>query len=200
MKVTLKIKIAAFFIMHFAWFKKIMYMLTMAKTKHNGDGHPVKETKNVRMIVERLDFGRHWTKDPKVDTMYHPRVVQRLVDNKWHEKHSLDCDDHAGYYAAVLVKSQLAKRVWVGTYNFIEKDTGAFAGHALCVFEDRFGNYLWMDYDYPMIISNKWQWVDKSAQVFNVDPVAAVMFEVVSVDKHDTPKFGKIETKGYLKK
>ncbi len=106
--------------------------------------HPVKPVASVSEIPERLSWGQNYKADRRgSDRFYHPRRIQLRIDK---DVRIGDCEDHAGYWIACLLKSGLAKRAWLGAVFFVRD---GIQGHAVCLYEDRAGQFWWCDYGMP---------------------------------------------------
>jgi hypothetical protein len=108
-------KLIKFGMKYLHFFTKIWYRITLFFTKKNG--HAVKTVTDIRRIPELLDFGNDYKADPRMDVFYHPSRVQRMLDNRSF-KH-FDCEDHAGYFTTVILKSKLAPKVYLGILMFV---------------------------------------------------------------------------------
>lgn len=111
-------------------------------------GHPVKVATSVDEIAARLRIkepGDMWVADPldgKLDVLKHPRLVQRAIDER---RPVGDCDDHAGYWCSVLLKSGLATDVYFATLQMADEEGPS--GHAFALFQVE-GDRRWFSADY----------------------------------------------------
>jgi len=184
-KLNRKKKLVIFGMKHFNFFVVLWYRITLFFTRKHG--HVVKTQDSIRKIPEFLNFGNSYKPDPKVDILYHPSKVQKMFDTKTF-KH-VDCEDHASYWATVILKSNLAPKAWLGILFYIQD--GKTAGHVVCVFQDSDKNYWWGDYNYPEKLEGKWDWADKAAAGYGSVPFASAMIEVKKIKSNDTPVLGK---------
>ena len=105
-------------------------------------------------VVIRLAYGSKYKADRR-DSLTHPRRIQQRVD----EGTVLlgDCDDHAAYWAAVLLRSGLADEMYFGDLQF--ETRGRRTGHAVAVFCTE-GSWYWADYGMPILIPERDAWAD----------------------------------------
>lgn len=185
MKIETKKKLINFGAKYFKFFIKLWYAITQRFTIFKG--HPVEAVENVNLIAERLEFGTLWKSDPRIDIMYHPSKTQRWVD--LHAFKHFDCEDHSAYSSAVLLKSNLVKKIWIAVYymEFRKQITG----HSFYVYEDFDGTYHWADYSFPKKTNSLWDSVYENAKEFHSKPFGAVMIEVKDISDNDTLEFGK---------
>lgn len=164
---------------------RMLWMFTYNKK------HPVATYTNINDIPKTLKWGSGYKFDPPRDPVYHPTQIQKRIDAGYKIG---DCDDHAIYWAAALIKNKLAKRVWFSTY-FYTTDSGERAGHAICVFQGLDGKYYWGDYSTPnpVEIDNKllpttFEWVETAMKAYGAVRIkTANMFEVKRLNWRDTP-------------
>lgn len=189
MKLKVKKKFVSFFVANFAWLGKLWYQTTLffTRIKH----FPIEPANDINRIPERLKFGTGYKPDPKIDIMYHPSRVQKWVETN--RITHMDCDDHASYWISVILKSDLAKEVYLGTFQFILD--GKIQGHALVIFKDVENHWWCADYKYPIKLDDKWDFAWKSAESFNSTPIVATTFRVNKITKNDTPILGKVQAK-----
>jgi hypothetical protein len=190
-KLSRQKKLTVFGMKHFGFFVVLWYRITLFFTRKHG--HPVETVDSINRIPEKLDFGNDYKPDPKIDTMYHPSRVQKMLDTETF-KH-FDCDDHAIYWATVIKKSNLAKKVWLGIVRFVVN--GITEGHVVCVYQDDSGQYWWGDYNYPNKIDDKWDYAEMAAQGYASHAYAAALIEVNGVKENDTPVLGKYSCKSF---
>lgn len=165
------------------------YRITMFFTKDKK--YPVKKSKTTKEILEALNWGKTWTADPlkgTFDMMYHPTRIQR---NSFLGRSIGDCDDHAIYWCASLLKSKLASKVWLSFYQY-EKLDGTVGGHVVCVYRDWYGEYYWADYNLPESIPDTFAWVGLLGKRKRRKILGAAKIEVLRLKKDDTPVFGEI--------
>ena len=173
----------------FLWFAKVWYKITIYFTQTKN--FPVKVYSTPEEIASALEYGTMWRSDPlggAFDVVYHPTRVQRNIAEN---EEIGDCDDHAIYWCAALLKSGLAKRTWISFYH-MEKRSGRISGHALCVFQGLDDKYYWTDYHHPRIMWHKHQWYEQSSYQRGAKPLHAAMLEVKYLKFDDTPVFGKV--------
>jgi hypothetical protein len=176
---------------HLMWFPKLWYTLTMRLTKINGS--KVVLYNDTAEIASSFDWGMLYKRDPlqgKLDYLAHPsRLAKNIADDALFG----DCDDHAIWWCTTLLKSGLAKRTWFSFYTMVKKNSLEMSGHAICVLQYEDGTYAWTDYRLPSSLLEDWhKWPRRSAEVYEAEPVAACMIEVVEVKEDDTPVFGEI--------
>lgn len=143
-----------------------------------------------RDIAAYLNYGNSYVPDkPHFDAMYHAThsEVHLLTGNHA----SMDCDDHAAYWAQALLRSGLAKKVWIGDFRMVD-DKGHTEGHALCVFRDSDGKRYWADYANPRDFDGDWDWAEQSAQTFGKKLICAGLIEVAGVTPDGRIKFGRV--------
>lgn len=148
-------------------------------------GSEVRRAKSIGEVLDRLEYGRLWRADKgHGDFITHPRRIQRRIEDK---APIGDCDDHAAYWCAVLHKSGLAKRVWMGWVMLQpHKGSGRVGrfGHCICIFEHSNGGYYWVDYEmptlhsHPEILLGEWGWATEVAHAYDSDPVCATLCPV----------------------
>jgi hypothetical protein len=176
---------------HFLFFVKLWYGLTMRLTKVNTNR--VRNFETLDEIPHSFGWGSRYKKDPlngKLDYLTHP---SRLARNVELGEPFGDCDDHAIYWCVALLKSGLASRAWLCIYQ-MEKEDGSFSGHAICTFKSTKDNmYYWSDYPLPTYLDEyRDKWAYRSAQTYGATPLCAGMIEVTAVKEDDTPVFGEI--------
>lgn len=162
----------------------------------------VAKAKTIDEIPTLFSYGGLYKSDPlggRLDYLAHPSRLERRLSKRTSGDKFGDCDDHAIYWAAKLVKSNLAHHVWFAFYTMYDEETSKYSSHSVCVFEDNL-DLFWADYRLPTNtgtanIENKWQWAELSAFLYGRKPIAALMVRVQKLDANDTPVFGKIETK-----
>lgn len=142
------------------------YGLT-ARIGDERDGDPVLPAANLDALVMRLGAASLYRAD-KADTMRHPRIVQRRLNRG--EKIG-DCDDHASYVSAVLLKSNLAAEVYPSIIHF-ERD-GKPSGHAFVLFRSNDGYADWyvMDYFAPTRVDTPRDGFEAIAKSFGATPI-----------------------------
>ncbi len=132
------------------------YAFTMWLTGKRGV--EIKGYESEHQIAEALSWGRTWVSDPLggvLDNMYHPTRVQFNMNLG---RPVGDCDDHAVYWCAALLKSKLARKVWLSFYQY-ERVDGHVGGHVVCVFEKLGGGCYWVDYGIPAKIAKRSDWL-----------------------------------------
>lgn len=179
------------FLYNFAFFWSIWYSFWVKVTNPSKGKAVLPTFKSTNEIIEALGFGEDYVKDPlngALDIMYHPREIQDRINN---DEKVGDCDDHAIYWAACLLKADIAKDAWIGTIYYKRED-GSFGGHAVCVFEDYSGQLFWSDYRMPVAVASHEEWTHQIGnERYGVKAVASALVPVISLDKDDTPKFGR---------
>jgi len=148
------------------------YGLT-ARVGDRRDGDVVEIASTIEELSRRLAGGTRYVADG-VDTMRHPRVVQRRI--RLGEEIG-DCDDHASYIASVLLKSNLAREVYLAQLHMQDPD-GGVSGHAFVVFsanDDHDPNWYAMDYAMPLSAGAIRDVIEKMAASFAATPIAAAV-------------------------
>ena len=196
---TRKQKISSWFIKFFvsrlSWIVPLWYGMSMFFTRKKAT--PVKTFLTAEDIAVQLDGGADWREDPwsgVLDVCMHPTKFQgRLNEAVLGETDEIgDCDDHAAYWAAALLKSGLATKVWFSFLQMRKKDTGKVSGHVVCVWNDTSGNLLWADYVNPTLIVDKWDWAEGNAKARNAEVIGAAMIEVEKITSKDSLVFGTV--------
>jgi len=173
----------------FLWAVKLWYSTTMYFTQN--ENYPVQVYDSADKIIEAMKFGNTWRSDPWggiLDNLYHPTRIQKNIDE---QEDVGDCDDHAIYWCATLLKSGLAKRAWISFYH-MEKSGGKISGHVVCVYQDLDGLYYWTDYRRPKPLKYKHQWYEESSFQRGATPLHAAMIEIKHLKFDDTPVFGRV--------
>ena len=199
----MKRKFLKFWFSHCLFLVKLWYTLTMILTYKRG----VKVETNFNSYQEiayELAFGMRYKKDllrETLDVMIHPTRIQDRIN-----KNQLigDCEDHAGYWVATLLKTKLVKNAWLGFTMFGDAND-SIQGHAVCVFEDWAGEMFWVDYNKPNKFSNfpnvrTWDWCEQVCKAFSseddtLNPISAGMFKIEKLSNKDRPIFGEITHK-----
>ena len=171
------------------WFSARWYQFTMWLSKK--PGARVREYSNIEEIIGAMNYGKLYQQDEifniKSDHMTHPGALQLKLDNG---KGFGDCDDHAIYWCAALLKSGLAKKVWIGIFTM--KNDKGYSGHAICVFEDMDHELNWCDYRMPTKIEKMSDFQNQSAERFGKQAICGAIWHVTHLKNDDTPVFGKI--------
>lgn len=109
-----------------------------------------------------------------------------------------NCDEHAAYWCACLLKSGLVDNVWMGTLQMQAPD-GTISGHAVSVFDRPGTGSLWTaDYDVPVSIgTDRWGWVDVYCQRYGAKPVFATLAKVIRLDADDLIVMRPEAARGY---
>jgi hypothetical protein len=156
----------------------------------------VKIYDTIEEIPKAFNNGKDYRSDMffgrKSDHLTHPTVLQGRIEDK--EKFG-DCDDHAIYWCAALIKSKLASKVWLGFYHMINEESGEITGHAVCVFADHSNVLHWADYRNPRKISKvvgPRDFMIQSAYSYGKKAIKGAIILIKELDENDTPKFGKI--------
>jgi len=176
---------------HFLFFVKLWYGMTMRVTKLKGKR--VRKFDSLNEIPNSYGWGTRYKRDPlngKLDYLTHP---SRLAHNAENELPFGDCDDHAIYWCVALLKAGFASQTWFCIYQ-MEKEDGSLSGHAICVYKSASdGMYYWVDYPLPSCMDEfRDKWAYRSAETYNATPLCAGMIEVTEVKEDDTPVFGEI--------
>lgn len=181
---------------HFTFISLWWYLLTMKLSRKIGVS--VKKYKKIEDIPAAFEFGRKYRWDQlfgsKSDHLTHPTRLQWRINNDFEFG---DCDDHAIYWCAALLKSKLAKRVWFAFYSMKKQDPmnktsrADRMAHAVCVFQGLDGEFYWCDYGVPKKIDTVSQFMVESASTYGYLPIAGVICHIDGLRDDDTPKFGK---------
>jgi len=193
MKKNFKEKITGIFLPIYLYLRifkiRMLWMFTYKKN------HPVASYEKINDIPLTLKWGSLYKYDPPRDPVYHPTQIQKSLD----EGNKIgDCDDHAIYWSAALIKNKLAKRVWLSMYFFTTAN-GAREGHAICVFQGFDDKFYWGDYSTPtpVEISNSFlpstfEWLETAMKSYGAVSISkAYMFEVKRLNRRDTPVLSK---------
>lgn len=187
---TFKKKFVRFFY-NFAFIWSYWYGFWVRFTKPGVGVGILPDYNKVDDIVRALDYGNDYVLDPlngALDIMYHPRRVQERINS---DEKIGDCDDHAIYWASCILKSAMARQVWIGTAHY-QKEDGSVGGHVVCVFEDYDGNLFWGDYRMPYAVKSHEQWAKEvGEEKYGKELIASALVPVVSLAVDDTPKFGR---------
>lgn len=156
--------------------------------------HPVKVYKNIAEIPVALSWGTRYKPDPiGRNPILHPTEIQKRIEK---DELIADCEDHACYWAAALIKSKLAKKVWMGVFWYYRAD-GTFGGHAVCVFLGLDGKMYYADYGMPVeniapiAGPDAFGWLSSAFPAYGKKLVSASMTSFRGLNKRDTLKFGK---------
>lgn len=174
----------------FFWFVKYWWQITIKFSKVKNIVFPYHES--VVQIVTALDWGKKWKKDPFygiLDIMPHPTKVQDRINRNLMID---DCDGHAIYWATSLLKSQIARRAWIGIVH-MKDENNKISGHCVCLYKDDSGEYFWCDYSKPNSFDSLYMfdWVKEVCDYYGKKPVAAGFFQIHHIDKDFTPIFDK---------
>jgi len=167
--------------------------LTMRQSLDNAKGDRLITIDSPRRLAELLDFGRDYKPDPgkkgRWDQSIHPCAVQHKINTQSFGTKNMDCDDHAVYWCAMILKNKLADRVWFTTINW------SGSGHAFCVYQ--IGNdFYWGDYMYPAKTEGKWGYIDLVNQAYGYKSAKhTVMFDVEFDPDTDSIKLRSPEVK-----
>jgi hypothetical protein len=182
------------------WFRITMFFTGWFKTSD------VRRARMIDEIPARLEYGKEWRKDKAGgDFVTNPRRVQRRIEDGVRIG---DCDDHAAYWCAVLLKSGLAKRCWMG-WVMMQPAKGNPSvgrwGHCVCIFEDHDGVMWWTDYHLPKRIGTEqepwreWEWAHRVGIDYYGDPVCATRAEVtLAPDLEGSIRFWKYTRQEFL--
>ena len=180
------------------FFIRVWYRFTMAWTKWRRPVAGVRPAELVQEIPTRLLEGGDYRADPRaLDYLAHPRCYQARLNAG---VKTFDCEDHATYWAVVLLKSGLASKAGIG-FIYWKDAEGKRQGHAVCVFEDRNGTPFWADYHMPIRMDVGAPWwafgVDVLRAFGGKELVKVSYLEITGVKADDTPVFkGEHLTKG----
>lgn len=169
------------------WFvgllQRVKYRISQRMTRV--DKPAVRPATSFADIVIRVAYGQLYRKDGRRDRMSHPRLVQARIDKG--EVQLGDCEDHAAYWIACLIKSRLAERVYLGNLQF--RDAGERAGHAVVVFESD-GDWYWADYGMPSLLPSREHWAEYVLAIYGDEMLGGVLTRV-SLNADDTINFGE---------
>lgn len=172
------------------WYRVVQWFSGIFAWKHH-----VKPVSEISEIPERLKWGGLYKADRKGgDRFYHPRRVQKRIDDGVRIG---DCEDHAGYWIACLLKSGLAKRAWLGAVFFVRNGV---EGHAICIYEDHAGKFWWCDYGMPRPFTPEadslgdvdgvgYAWAPEVARMFGATAVHGAELYGIAGLKHDALNF-----------
>lgn len=183
----------------FLYFVRLWYRLTMAWTRWRKPTAPVQPVDHILEIPGRVVYGDSWNADPRgVDFLAHPRCFQERLHRR---EDTYDCEDHAAYWAVVLLKSKLATSAGIG-FTYWKTAEGKRVGHAVCVFEANDGKRYWADYGPPVLLERGTPWWLFGTHVVQQRPgsqmTKVAYVEITDVRGDDTPVFGgKHLTKGH---
>lgn len=177
-----------FFYFALLWVVPFWYGLTMYFTRDKLIA--VKKRKTKEEIGQALSWGKTWVADPLggvFDMLSHPTKIERNISLG---KPVGDCDDHAIYWATCLLKSKLARKTWLSFYQY-ETREGRVSGHVVCVFQDWYGDYHWVDYKSPEKITHRFEWVALMEHRKQRVVLGAAEIQVLGISRDDTPVLGK---------
>lgn len=166
-----------------ALWQRIKYRISQRVTRV--DKPEVQPATSFAEIVIRVAYGRRYRQDGRRDRMLHPRRVQARVNAG--AIGLGDCEDHAAYWIACLIKSQLADEVLLGNLQF--KNGGKRAGHAVVVFKAD-GDWYWADYNMPSLLPSRDAWVDAVLAIYGNELVGGVLTRV-ELNADDTINFNE---------
>lgn len=169
------------------------YKITMFLTKSRK--YPVKVYRSIEEITKSLKYGKNYRKDTflefESDHLSHPTLLQKRVEE---DTAFGDCDDYAIYLCTAIKKSNLAEKVWIGFYSMVgdPQHNGSITrqAHAICLFADHNGDIYWCDYHRPKKIEQIKDFMYKSAEVYNSEPICGVITLIKDIKQDDTPVFG----------
>ena len=157
----------------------------------------LRPVKSYADIAKALDGGKRWREDPLgglFDSLYHPSRIQLNIDMN---EPIGDCDDHAVYWCAMLLRSGLARRAWLAFYQYRRSD-GVVGGHVVCVFEstdpgpDGKPKLFWVDYGLPELIKSRETWIELLCARKSRTCLGAAEIPVTHLREDDTPVFGPV--------
>lgn len=174
----------------YLFFVRLWYRFTMAWTKWRKPVAGVRTASHIAEIPPRILNGNDYRPDPRgLDYLAHPRCFQARVARG---EDTFDCEDHAAYWAVVLLKSGLASRAGIG-FIYWTTPEGQKTGHAVCVFEDRNGTPFWADYTMPHrmdVGSPWWAFGAEVLRLYEGRELRKVSYlEISGVQSDDTPIF-----------
>lgn len=166
---------------------RVWYGITQAFTGIRG-GAPVQVASSIAEILIRVAYGQKYRYDRPAGAMVHPRVVQKRLNDG--SVKIGDCEDHAGYWIASLLLSDLADRCYLGSIYYENK--GEKEGHAVCVFEKN-GEWFWVDYNSPSILTTRDSWVSSVLAIYGDKLRGAILFDA-TLSEHQKVRFGAAQT------
>ena len=166
-----------------AFWQRIKYRISQRVTRV--DKPEVQPAASFAEIVIRVAYGGLYRKDGRKDRMLHPRLVQARINAG--DIRLGDCEDHAAYWIACLIKSKLADEVLLGNLQF--KDHGERAGHAVVVFKAD-GDWYWADYNMPSLLPSRDAWADAVLAIYGDELVGGVLTHV-GLNHDDTINFNE---------
>lgn len=159
-----------------AWGTAFWFNLTQRATRLRAV--PVKPAVDFAEIVERIGHGTKYRVDRRAGAMRHPGFVQSKIDGG--SQHIGDCEDHAGYWIAVITLSHLADRVMMGSISFVRD--GKRTGHSICLFK-RDGTWYWCDYEMPVKLDALSDWPASVLSVYGGTLAHAYEFDAPLTEK-----------------
>ena len=186
----------------YAFFRGIATLTQMFRMKMfwlftKDSKHPVATYATPIDISYGLKRGTRYKRDPSWrDPIFHPQWIERKLSL---EKRIGDCDDHAIYWCAALIKSGLAKKVWFSGFGYMNAQN-QFKGHAVCVFIGLDDKMYWADYTDPKLVTvdsnnivpDGFEWVIQGVKDYGRKFRSARMIEITGLNKRETPRFGKV--------
>lgn len=193
MKKSFKEKLFGVFFTFFLYLRifkmRMLWLFTYKKD------HPIAKYETITSIPLALKWGNLYKADPLRDPVYHPTQIQKSLDEG---KKIGDCDDHAIYWCASLLKNKLAKRVWLSMYFFTTANNKR-EGHAICVFQGLDDKFYWGDYSTPVpveirsfLLPTAFEWLETAMKAYGAVKISsACMFEVKRLNWRETPVLTK---------
>ena len=181
------------------FFIRLWYRFTMVWTRWRKPTAAVQPISRADEIPLRIREGNDYRADPKFfDYLAHPRCFQARVNAG---ENTFDCEDHATYWAVVMHKSGLCKKVALGMVYWLDQ-AGKRQGHVVCVYEDLYGRKFWADYRTPTPIEPYAPWwhfgIDVLSEFQGKRLLKVAYIEITDVHADDTPIFrGEHLTKGH---
>lgn len=189
----MKDKLVQFYYTKLFWSAILWYRITQFTTKLFHKGEPVRVFDSSQALGFYVHANAIYTLDPlkgKFDMLLHPTVFQHRVESG---EPADDCDGHAAFWLASLLKSKIPSSAWLATVWY-KKQNGDRAGHAIAVWCEE-GKYFWADYGVPqgtdkIHMDAQWTWPNSVMKAgYGVEPLCATLTPV-TLDKHDGLKFG----------
>ncbi len=178
-----------------AWFEQAKRNICIRKSFRNmAVAKELQAISSINDIPIILSFGTNYRPDPKrgflKDKTIHPRVIQHKINTGEYGKTMFDCDDHAAYWCAQLLKNKhMVNKVYFAEIRFPKGDDGKNSGHAFCIFEGLDSKLYWADYNYPAFFTDDktkiFDCMDEVCKAYGYDKNSKGMFifEVKHSDK-----------------
>jgi len=160
-----------------AWLRTWFGLTQFATGIRRGD--PVQPASSIAEILIRLAYGQRYRYDRRAGAMRHPRYVQALINRN--SMQIGDCEDHAGYWAAVLHKSGIAANLRIGVIWYRTK--GVEEGHTVCLFE-KDHSWFWVDYGTPRYLAKINDWTADVVSIYGDTFESAILY-TATLSAHD---------------